>query len=134
MSKQAYTQSRHLAALWLGLMALAWAPIPFFAPAGFRMVYVVNSYGLKWAWMLYLMSVAFLLVVGSQGPYRKMRLIGLGLSAIGWTAFMTMYLYDISYSPSMVTMLVCSVMSITILISDVRRKPRDNCPDKTLDC
>lgn len=125
--------SRHLASTMLGLMALAWAPIPFLSPPGFKMVYIVNSYGLAWVWSLYLLACGALLLLGVAIPYRKARLMGLGLSFIGWSSFLTMYLRDMIYSPSMVTMMVCAGMSVTILISDVRRKPRVGV-NQTLDC
>jgi FtsH-binding integral membrane protein len=121
------TRSRHLSSFMLGLMALAWAPIPFLSPSNFRMVQFAHGYSLKWIWLGYLLVVAFLLMYGSQQPCRRMRLIGLGLSAVMWFSFCMIYLKDMVYSPSMMTMLICGVMSVITLISDVRRKPRVAC-------
>jgi len=117
-------KSRNLAAIMLGVLALLWAPIPFLAPSQFRMVYVVNSYGVAWVWCSYLALCGALILIGVLWPWRKAKLIGLGLSFLGWSAFVTMYLRDMSYSPSMISMAVYALMSAITLISDVRRKPR----------
>ena len=115
---------RHLGSLMLGLHALAWAPVPFLSSPNFRMVYVVKSVGLQWPWLIAFLTIGVLLILGATMPCRRFRLSGLGASALAWATFSLMYLPDFSYSPSFMTAMVCMIMSLTILISDVRRKPR----------
>jgi len=98
------------------------------------MVYVVRSLGLEWGWLLGWLFIAGMLLFGAIMPCRRCRLIGLGCSAIGWATFSLIYLPDFQYSPSFMTALVCVVMSLITLISDVRRKPRELGCDKGMDC
>lgn len=116
--------ARHLSSFMLGMLAITWAPIPFWASANFRMVYVLRSLGIEWEWLGWWIIIGVLLIYGSMYPCRKCRMVGLGASAIGWFGFLSMYVRDWQYSPSTMSMLVYGCMSVITLISDSRRKPR----------
>lgn len=74
-----------------------------------------------------LFLAGLLQIVGATFEYRRVRQIGLIMSALGW---MTLAAVFVTYWHLMLALVMCaaSIVATWVYVQDVRKKPRGPCP------